>query len=177
MSDTLTDLWLWASGQPTQALRHGAKVLMALGLGCGLDSPEAVHVRAHDVHRTSTGVEVDVRGACKRTVTCRRPWEGVLLQAAVEVEPGNYLFRPGAERGKNLVTNFLARTRRSPTAPTLSMGRARSTWIVELVDANVRLTSLVAAAGVDSLHAFSRLLPYFKVSPAHEAAKALRGDG
>jgi hypothetical protein len=173
----LTDLWSWAGGQPTQALRHGTKVLMALGFGCGLDSSEAVQVRAHDVRRTSAGVEVEVRGARKRIVTCRRPWEGVLAQVAAEVEPGDYLFRPGAERGKNLVTNFLARTRRSPTAPTLSMGRARSTWIVDLVDANVRLTALVAAAGVDSLHAFSRLMPYFKVSPAHEAARALRGEG
>jgi hypothetical protein len=43
------------------------------------------------------------------------------------------------------------------------------------VDANVPLTTLVAAAGVDSLHAFSRLMPYFSSATADAAAKALRG--
>lgn len=174
-----SDLWSWAGGQPTSALRHGIKTLMACGFGCGLDSAEIADVRTHDVQRSGLdgAVRVRVRGRRARQVVCRRAWEQVLLDAAAALGPGEYLFRPDAHtRGKNLVSNFLARTKSNATAPNLSMGRARATWIVELVDANVPLTVLVAAAGVDSLHAFSRLMPYFSTAAADAAAKALRGQ-
>lgn len=173
-----TDLWSWSGGQPTTALRHGAKTLMATGFGCGLHSEEIAEVRSHDVHRSAVdgSVRVNVRGRRARQVVCRRAWEQVLIDLASALEPGAFLFRPDAPaRGKNLVTNFLARTKPNATAPNLSVARARVTWIVELVDANVPLTTLVAAAGVDSLHAFSRLMPYFSTATADAAAKALRG--
>src|SRR5690606_21027373 len=80
----LADLWGWASGQPTEELRWGCKTLMALGLGVGLDSPEVIPLRIHDVRRTSGGkgpVVVATRGTRKREILCRRPWENVLAAA------------------------------------------------------------------------------------------------
>lgn len=100
---------------------------MALGFGFGLDSPEALRVRSEHVHRKRPGgpVLVQVPGARARVTACRHNWEQVLEQVATALEPGQFLFRPDAlARGKNTVTNFLARTRTQAGAPRLSMGRA-----------------------------------------------------
>ncbi|MFJ8550874.1 hypothetical protein [Streptomyces sp. NPDC093676] len=178
----LADLWGWASGQPTEELRWGCKTLMALGLGVGLDSPEAMHVRVHDVRRTpgdGGSVVVVTRQPRKREILCRRPWEGVLAAAADRLDTtGNarYLFRPNCySRGSNTVTNFLDRTQPSPHVPRLAMGRLRSNWLVELFEERLPITVIVAAAGVDTLHGLSRILPFLRAVPAEEAARLLRG--
>ena len=73
------------------------------------------------------------------------------------------------------MVNFVDRARPSLSAPRLVMGRARATWIVELVDAGSPITVLVAAAGVESLHALSRFMPYFATLNPDAAAAWLRG--
>ncbi|MFH8771094.1 hypothetical protein [Streptomyces sp. NPDC017958] len=178
----LADLWGWAGGQPTEELRWGCKTLMALGLGVGLDSPEVIPLRLHDVRRTANGsgpVVVCTRGPRKREILCRRRWEGVLVSAADRLETtgaAQYLFRQNCHsRGTNTVTNFLARTQPSPNAPRLVMGRLRFTWLVELFEERLPITAIVAAAGVDTLHGLSRILPFLSAVPAEEAAQLLRG--
>ncbi|MFH8564613.1 hypothetical protein [Streptomyces sp. NPDC017988] len=180
----LADLWGWAGGQPTDELRWGCKTLMALGAGCGIDSPEAIPLRAHDVRRPRCAggrVVLAVRGHRAREIICRRHWEAVLASAVERLEtPGtaSYLFRPNYHsRGTNTVTNFLARTKPSPDVPRLVMGRLRSTWLVELFEARLPITVIVAAAGVETLHGLSRILPFLSGIPADEAAELLRGDG
>lgn len=179
----LADLWGWASGQPTEELRWGCKTLMALGAGCGLDSPEVIPLRVHDIRRPSgTGgpVVAVTRGARSREILCRRPWEGVLAAAADRLDiPGaaSYLFRPSSHgRGTNTVTNFLCRTKPSQDVPRLVMGRLRSTWLVGLFNDRVPITVIVAAAGVDTLHGLSRILPFLDPVPAEQAAALLRGE-
>ncbi|WP_256727408.1 hypothetical protein [Streptomyces acidiscabies] len=174
-------LWAWALAQPTAELRHGCRTLLALGLGCGLDSPEVVPLRAHDVRTAENGaVAVSVRGQRARLVLCRRPWEAVLAEAAHEATvPGaaSWLFRPRSQaRAKNTVTNFLARTAKDPACPALVQGRARATWLVGLIDDGVRLPVIVAAAGVDTLHALSRIMPFVRPVPSYDAGVQLRGE-
>lgn len=55
------------------------------------------------------------------------------------------------------------------------MGRVRSTWLVELFVERLPITVIVAAAGVDTLHGLSRILPYLDPVFADEAARLLRG--
>jgi len=155
---------------------------MALGLGVGLDSPEVIPLRVHDVRRTSGGkgpVVVATRGTRKREILCRRPWENVLAAAADRIDTtgtARYLFRPNCgSRGTNTVTNFLARTQPSPNVPRLVMGRLRSTWLAELFEERLPITVIVAAAGVDTLHGLSRILPHLRSVSADEAARLLRG--
>jgi hypothetical protein len=178
----LADLWGWASGQPTEELRWGCKTLMALGAGCGLDSPEVIPMRVHDVRRppgSGGAVVIATRGDRERLIVCRRPWESVLGAAAERLDvPGaaNYLFRPNfLSRGTNTVTNFLSRTKQSQGVPRLAMGRLRATWLVGLFAARLPITVIVAAAGVDTLHGLSRILPFLPGVPADEAAELLRG--
>lgn len=178
----LADLWGWAGGQPTEELRWGCKTLMGLGAGVGLDSTEIIPLRTHDVRRPvheEGPVVVATRGNRKRDIVCRRPWEGVLAASAKRLEtPGTarYLFRPNCySRGTNTVTNFLSRTKRSSGVPRLVMGRLRATWLLALFEERLPITVIVAAAGVDTLHGLSRILPYLPGVSPEEAASLLRG--
>ncbi|MFD5062396.1 hypothetical protein [Streptomyces sp. NPDC058394] len=54
------------------------------------------------------------------------------------------------------------------------MGRVRSTWLVELFVERLPITVIVAAAGVDTLHGLSRILPFLDPVSADEAARLLR---
>ncbi|MEU6750062.1 hypothetical protein ABZ914_27935 [Spirillospora sp. NPDC046719] len=183
----ISALWSWAAGQPTEELRAGCKILLSLGLGCGLDSPEVIPVLAHDIRRSSArtrhgvqdgAVVVAVRGARQRLVVCRRSWERVLEHEAARFDgQAAYLFRPGVRaRTKNTVTNFVARAHSAPRTPQLKMARLRATWLVELIETNVPLHIIVAAAGLDTLHGLSRVLPHVRPIAAGEASTILRGE-
>lgn len=174
-------LWSWAAGQPTNALRDGCRLLLALGLGAGLESAEILTLRTHDVTVHSNGaVVVAVRSRLARRVVCRRPVENTLAElaelAAAATSRPCYLFRPHAHaRDKNTVGNFVARTHKVPGCPPLIQARARSTWLIDLINAQLPLPVLVAAAGVETLHALSRFLPYATPTSADAAAQFLRG--
>jgi hypothetical protein len=169
-------LWSWAYSRPTQAQRHGCKTLLALGRGCGLDSAEAQLVRRQDVQLTGNNgpVQVAVSGPRARGVVCRRSWEPVLRELVAGGGEG-WLFRPGARRTKNAVTNFLDRTAPDHGVPRLVMARLRASWLVELLETEVPISVVVAAAGVDSLHALSRLMPHVTPADPVHAVEALRG--
>ncbi|MGW1225894.1 hypothetical protein [Streptomyces sp. NPDC002530] len=168
-------LWAWAGGQPTDELRRGLRLLLALGLGCGLDTNEIIPLRGPDVRVLSDGACVlAVRGARTRLIICSRPYERTLAQAAEHTGTG-YLFRTACfARTSNTVTDLVYRAARDPRTPRLVMGRCRATWLVERMNIPIPLPVLLAAAGLDSLHALSRLLPYLKGTSAEQAHTTLR---
>lgn len=168
-------LWAWAGGQPTQELRRGLRLLLALGLGCGLDTTEVIPLRGPDVRALDDGAQVlSVRGSRARLIICSRPYERTLAEASEHVQTGS-LFRPGCRtRGPNTVTDLVYRATRDPRVPRLVMGRCRATWLVERMNVPIPLTVLLAAAGLDSLHALSRLVPHLKTVGAAQAATTLR---
>ncbi|MEV5573430.1 hypothetical protein AB0L06_25590 [Spirillospora sp. NPDC052269] len=197
-------LWSAATGQPTDELRHGLITLLALGLGCGLDAREITLLHAADIrppaphtvnqHQEQNGahmksahqdgrgsVVVGVRGRRARMVVCRRPWEHVLTGRltrlhATRSATGGHLFRPTATaRGGNLITNFTARAHWQPGVPPLKTSRLRATWLVTLIDDGVPLDVIVAAAGLETLHSLTRLLPHARPTAPADAALLLRG--
>jgi hypothetical protein len=167
-------LWSWARAQPTDTLRTGCALLLALGLGCGLSADEVIDLRAGSVRVIGNGaVVVEVTGRRARLVVCRQRWEQVLTEH-VQAAGSGFLFRPNAVRAKNLVSNFLARAHRGPTTPPVKLGRLRNTWIVEHLAAGTPLPVLVAAAGLDGLSSLDRLLPHLPVVGAERAERHLR---
>ncbi|MFF5700913.1 hypothetical protein ACFY7H_00095 [Streptomyces sp. NPDC012794] len=168
-------LWAWAGGQPTQELRRSLRLLLVLGLGCGLDTNEIIPLRGPDVRALDGGGQVlSVRGSRARLVICSRPYERALAEAGERSGTGS-LFRPGCQaRGSNTVTDLIYRATRDPRVPRLVMGRCRATWLVDRMNIPIPLTVLLAAAGLDSLHALSRLVPHLKTIGAQQAATILR---
>jgi hypothetical protein len=172
-------LYAAARAQPTDELRYGNLLLLALGLGCGLDSPEIIPLRTHNVRTAANGaVAVAIRGSRARLVLCRNAWAPVLAEAAAwasRSEQARYLFRPHSHaRGTNTVTNFLARTKKSPGTPALVVGRARATWLVDAIEARMHLPTLMAAAGLTTLRSVDRVLPYVRNLTPEQAAAALK---
>ncbi|MEO5876280.1 MAG: hypothetical protein ABIS86_21745 [Streptosporangiaceae bacterium] len=172
-------LWAWAAGQPSRELRDGLSILLALGLGCGLDSGKIAPLRPGDV-RERRGPDdplvVAVRGKRARTVVCQRAWETVLADHAARMTARPYLFRPdAANRGGNLVTNFLSRAHPAASTPAMKTTRLRTTWLVGLIDAGLPLPVIISAAGLETLHGLSRILPYCRPTGPAEAAVLLRG--
>ena len=167
-------LWAWATGQPTGALRTGCRLLLALGLGCGLSADEVIDLHTGSVRLAGNGaVVVEIAGRRRRLVVCRSRWERVLAED-VQTAGGGYLFRPNSVRAKNLVSNFLGRAHRSPSSPAVKLARLRDTWIVEHLAAGTPLPVLVAAAGLDGLSSLDRLLPHLPTVGAERAERHLR---
>ncbi|QBJ91426.1 hypothetical protein D0Z67_14790 [Streptomyces seoulensis] len=172
-------LYATARAQPTDELRYNCLLLLALGFGCALDSPEIIPLRTHDVREAPNGaVAVAVRGPRARVVLCRTAWAPVLTEAtAWASRPGQarYLFRPSSyARGTNTVTNFLARTKKPPGTPPLVIGRARATWLVDAIEARMHLPTLMAAAGLTTLRSIDRVLPHVRNLSPDQAAAALK---
>lgn len=173
------ELWYWAQNQPSRHREVACKVLICLGLGCGLDSAEICQVRTHDVRVAGNGaVVVEVRGPRPRIVQCRMGWEAHLaeLKAHAVASKAAWPFLPTAERrDTSLVSSLVSRARKSPDAPPLKVRRMRTTWLVDLIESRVALTTIVAAAGIDSLDALSPVLPYLSSADVTEAERQPRG--
>ncbi|MEV5573428.1 hypothetical protein AB0L06_25580 [Spirillospora sp. NPDC052269] len=176
----MTLLWSWAGGQPSQVLRSGCRLLIALGAGCGLTPGEVAQVRGHDVRRGSQvadPVVVRARGSRERDVVCRREWERALRQETEQMAGQMvFVFQPRCHRRTGgVVSGLLARTHPAPSTPKLSMARLRSTWLVGLVNDQVPLTTIMAVGTDDTWTALERVLRYVHVPEPDQAARTLRG--
>jgi len=165
-------LAMWARSQ-TKARRVDARVLLALGMGAGLSSGEIVTIKTGDITPTMDGaVLVHVREGRPRLVPALRKWEKILLERSRSLSPDDFLFVAGRNGGgKNLITNFIAR---GDAAVHVQSQRLRSTWLVTQMSACTPLAELAEAAGVDSLEALTRYLPFVDRREPSESRRALR---
>ncbi|XVQ11151.1 hypothetical protein ACQP1W_00820 [Spirillospora sp. CA-255316] len=173
-----TEMWYWAHNQPTTRREAACKVLLCLGLGCGLESAEICQVRAHDVRVARNGaVTVHVRGPRPRAVKCRRAWELALAELVAGLSgQATWLFQPTVgRRSTSLVSSLVSRARKAPDSPAVNVRRMRSTWLIDLIENRVALDTIAAAAGLDSLDPLSPVLPFIASSDPAEAERQLRG--
>lgn len=162
----------WARKQ-NKSRRADAEILVALGLGAGLSAQEITNLRAGDVTACDSGATiVHVTDGRVRGIPVLRRWERLLLRRAGELAPDAYLFIPARTgAGKNLISNFVAR---GGGVIHVQTQRLRSTWIVTHMAACSPLRELVAAAGVDSLEAFTRYLPFVPLRENGQSTHSLR---
>jgi integrase len=162
----------WARSQRTEQRRRDAEALLALGLGAGLSGREILNVRVADIRRVSGGVDVGVGGERPRRVPVLREWERALLDRADADDTKAWAFRAGhTTENPNLITDFVSRSRGRIQ---LQARRMRTTWIVHHLNAGTPAVALIRAAGVNSLAALDRFLPF--AEPADELNEALRGS-
>ena len=146
-----------AAAQRDPAKRASALALVVFGIGAGLRPGELVALRGGDVFRHGRQVMVQVSGPSARVVPVTSRYAGRAWELARRAGSG-HVFRPGpAERSyKNFVTNFARGLAADPAAPTLSMRRARSTFICGHLAAGTPAGVLLAVTGIAGAGSLAR---------------------
>jgi integrase len=164
------DLAAAARAQRDAAKRSSALAMVVFGVGAGLRPGELAGLRGSDVTRGGGQVVVHVTAGGGRAVPVAPAYAGRAAGLARRAGDG-FVFRAGpADRGyKNFVNNFAGRLAWDPGAPSLSMGRARSSFICGHLAAGTPLRTLLAISGIleaESLARYARHVPGMTASKA-----------
>lgn len=170
----ITALWAWSRGLSTQAMRDGAAVILAFGLGTGIKAIELNAATTAWIDDTPAGLVVAIPGDRARRVPVRQRWE-LAVRDVLGRASGGLVFRPERDHVNDRhLTRFLERLPRGD-APKLSMQRLRVTWIVDLLDDRVPLRLVADAAGVQA-DLLGRYAPFMYAITPSEADGLLRGS-
>jgi hypothetical protein len=173
-SDEVEVLKADAKNQPTPTRRRGATTLLALGLGAGLDGRWIAGVGPDDVRKGGGVVKVRVGPPAPRVVVVRAEWEDAVLELATTAGKGCLLGK--WSNSKNRVGDLSKRLSRPSGHPHLSIGRLRSTWLLEHLESGTRLPELCEAAGLQGFTVLSDLLPFVHRLDRAQSDRMLRGD-
>ncbi|QNK82060.1 hypothetical protein [Nakamurella sp. PAMC28650] len=170
----ITSLRGWANGQNTAFRADTAQVLITLGLGAGLAALEIAGVRVGDITLDDEGVLIRVTGKRARTVPVLSQWESLLSAIkATDAPADRFLLMPNRTGSyPNIINGFIARSAGTQLQPQTQ--RMRATWIVTHLAAGTPVGPLLRAAGVDSLEAFTRFVPYLPALSDVDSRRALR---
>ncbi len=161
----------WATARKDRNHRRTASAIIALSMGCGLESSEMIGVRSSDVVSGPNGLSVLVGGKRARLIPILTRWQGLLVDAVERSESSRTLIgvQSDADHPK-YVGNYLHRH----DGPELS--RLRITWIVSHLEWGTPIDALAAASGNKYL---DWLLPYLALvnRDADSADRLLRGAG
>ena len=163
-----------AAHQSTEARRQAASALIALGAGAGLDGRWSLDVTAADVSGDGGVVVVGVGAPNPRRVTVLAEFEDELVELARPAGAGPLTgcVAIGRNRANSLARSIVTST----AAPSLSLPRLRSTWLLAHLDRGARLPELAAAAGLRGITVLSDLLADVAPLDPAAAARMLRGE-
>lgn len=157
-----------AASQRSEQRRSSALALLALGIGAGLRAGELAAAAGDDV--MSERGRVKVRVGAGRVVPVAGVYGETLARQAKRAGPGHLFCPGGADRAyKNFVNNFCYSLESDPAAPTLSSGRARSSFICDHLAAGTPLRVLLYLAGIAEVES---LLRYARHVPGAPGSKA-----
>lgn len=166
----------WAQGQTTATRRLDCQVILALGLGAGLATPDLLSLKVGDLQIDHLGVLVHVnRPGFSRDIPVLAAWEDALVDVVAERSPEQFVI--GAQRqnaeNKNYVNSFLARTQpEGRLRPDVS--RLRNTWLVHHMTAGTALGPLAIAAGLETFRSLERLLRFVPAPTQDEVRRSMR---
>lgn len=167
-------LWRAATQQPSPGRRRSAEALVALGAGVGLNGRWNTRITGHDIREVSGIVLVDVPEPSPRTVPVLAGWEDRILALAARAKDEPLVGQ--ASDSKNHGARLRSRILTPTGVPLLSVGRLRSSWLVEHLRIGTRLPELAAAAGLVGVTVLSDLLPYVEPLDEKSAWALLRGQ-
>lgn len=165
-----------ALNQSNPQRTHSALVLVAGGLGAGLNREDYFELRGSDIaRRAEPGDGAVIVSLPDREVPVLAEWEDTLLELAAE-SGNDYLFRPSREAtGHNFVSNFVDSLTGKGVDPPLSLRRLRVTWICRHLELGTPVLPLMAAAGIDTLHSLSRYVEFVTTPDPADALAWMRG--
>ena len=162
-----------ARAQRDPAKRSSALAMVVFGIGAGLRPGELVALRGGDIAGHGRQVMVQVTGPAARVVPVTSRYASRAGELARGAGSG-HVFRPGpADRGyKNFVTNFARGLAADPSAPALSMRRARSTFICDHLAAGTPVGVLLAVTGIAEAGSLARYARHVAgISPSKGALR------
>lgn len=162
-----------ALSQPTGGRQRGARALLALGVGAGLDGRWISKVTADDVVASAWGVLVRVGEPSPRVVPVLASWECEVLDLA-NLAGAEFLIG-GHSVSRNRASNLAASLEVAHGHPRFSASRMRSTWLVTHMRMGTRLPELAKAAGLAGVTVLSDLLEHVPPVGECEAVQMLRG--
>jgi hypothetical protein len=159
--------------QPTPGRVRAARVLLALGLGAGLDGRWVTGVRAREVIVADGVVLVRVGHPSPRIVPVLVGWEDEVLDLAATA--GCQFLVGGTSMAKNRAGALAASLVVGNGHLRFSTPRLRSTWLVTHLATRTRLPELARAAGLEGVTVLSDLLRFVPALADVAAASMLRG--
>ena len=121
--------------------------LMCCTFGAGMNGAEAALAVPDDVVELPGGrLAVDVRGSSPRRVPVRKSYTN-LTREALHAANGRKFINGGNQIAVNLAVHLIADRRVHPDADSLSLRRARNTWLVAHLRASTPLPALRRLAG------------------------------
>jgi integrase len=149
----------WAVSQGTPRRRQDAIALLALGLGAGLATREILGVRVTDVDTRARELQVIVWESRPRVVPLRADWQRPLYRIMDNLEPKDWLFRPGrASATTGQITDFLMRAR---TNLDVRPSRMRNTWLLGHLTEGTAPADLLRISGLKNLAALDKIANYY----------------
>jgi hypothetical protein len=162
------------SVQATDIRQRAGLAVAAFIYGAGLQTEEMFYVTASDVRRLGNTYVVQVSGVRRRTVPIlpkARPCVRELLELGIE-EP---LVSERRGHRRTIAGALVEMLEMPPKAPTLSFNRLRTTWLVTVARAGLRISEVVHLAGSSSASFLTPLLAHFGLRD-FETVAALIGD-
>jgi integrase len=162
-----------AAAQRDPAKRASALAVVVFGIGAGLRPGELVALRGSDVARRGRRVTVRVGGPAARVVPAA-PRYAVRAARLARGAGAGPVFRAGpASRGyKNFVTNFARGLAADPSAPRLTLGRCRSSFICDHLAGGTPVAELLAITGICQAESLARYARHVDGGPAKAALRA-----
>lgn len=167
--------WLvaWATTRLNDYTRRNTKLAVALGLGAGLTSGEAMTLNRSHVSITDDGVAVEVPGS--RLVIVHRSFEDLFIGAFTLGDPhAPLLLADAMHRDCKTLNKFLnVQRRRADIAVNSRM--MRTTWIVRHLTESTPADALIRAAGVATLAGLTRFMQFVPERPDDSYRLLMRG--
>jgi hypothetical protein len=162
-----------AALQPTPTRVRGARALLALGLGAGLDGRWLGKVAPDDVADTAWGVLVRVGEPAARVIPVLAKWESEVLDLAETA--GDQLLIGGHSKTRHRLADLTSSLVVGHGQPAFSTSRLRSTWLLTHLRRSTRLPELAKAAGLAGVTVLSDLLEHVEPLNDADALVMLRG--
>lgn len=147
-----------ALNQPTDSQRRSTCAVIGLGRGAGIDSQDFRHLRVAAVEdQGEQGIWVVVGAPRARLVPLRREWED-LVRAGIESRASNELVIGTSTTRRNIAAKVIEKATILGSGPKIEPGRLRTTWLADLLTAEVPLSVVMAVSGLRSARTIVEVL-------------------
>lgn len=161
----VTAMWEQTAYQREEGARHTLTAVLALGLGAGLRTGEALRVRPEHVYEHLVDgihevVMVEVHERFPRSVPAVETYHEALIECAAYASARGWvsLVGPVDESRKDPLSVLMRSVLWPDGLPTLTMSRLRTTWMAHLLRGPVVVDEFMEIAGLDTFRSAQEVI-------------------